>query len=163
MASMTLPWQRLTDYDRLEGNTVGDAEDNLSYATRAPGVTVFDEQAANFTMIYDAGTYLSGSSKGSTWTGQYFEGNNYYIYIHGKGDPKGDWWLSEASYASSGATGGVLVNCHFDSVATSYGAWSDANNPKAIPALHRLQQYLPSWAIATKRGFSLVEVKRNTR
>ncbi|KND92311.1 Vacuolar membrane protease [Tolypocladium ophioglossoides CBS 100239] len=109
----------------FECNPDSDTEENLSCATRAPGVTVFDDQAANFTMIYDAGTYLSGNSKGSTWTGQYFEGNNYYIYIHGKADPKGDWWLSKAPYAGSNATGGVLVNCHFDSVATSYGATDD--------------------------------------
>ncbi|EFY87598.1 hypothetical protein MAC_06310 [Metarhizium acridum CQMa 102] len=76
-------------------------------------------------MIYDAGAYLSGNTPGSTWTAQYFEGNNYYIYIRGKNDPKGNWWLSEESPVSSDATGGVLVNCHFDSVATSYGATDD--------------------------------------
>ncbi|KAG8424317.1 hypothetical protein J3458_001120 [Metarhizium acridum] len=76
-------------------------------------------------MIYDAGAYLSGNTPGSTWTAQYFEGNNYYIYIRGKNDPNGNWWLSEESPVSSDATGGVLVNCHFDSVATSYGATDD--------------------------------------
>jgi hypothetical protein len=38
--------------------------------------------------------------------------------------------------------------------------WSDANDPKTIPALHELRQYMPSWAAVTKSQVGLVEVKK---
>ncbi|OAQ89245.1 peptidase family M28 family [Purpureocillium lilacinum] len=39
-------------------------------------------------------------------------------------------------------------------------AWGDANQPGTIPALRRVEQYMPPWAIATRRGFGLVEMQR---
>ncbi|KAL3964635.1 hypothetical protein ACCO45_001639 [Purpureocillium lilacinum] len=89
--------------------------------------TVFDDQMANFTMTYDAGAYLSGNGNGSTLTAQYFEGSNIYVYIRGKQDATGDWWNSENpdTMNSSVDPGGVLINSHIDSVATSYGATDD--------------------------------------
>ncbi|PNY29796.1 Peptide hydrolase, partial [Tolypocladium capitatum] len=116
-----IAWQNLS----ADSVTHGDTADNSGSGTRPPRATLFDDQTSNFTRIYDAGAGLSGDIRASTWTGQYFEGNNYYIYIHGKEDPEGDWWLSDTVYNGSRANRGVLVNCHFDSVATSYGATDD--------------------------------------
>lgn len=39
-------------------------------------------------------------------------------------------------------------------------AWGDANEPGTIPALRRVEQYMPPWAIATRRGFGLVEMQK---
>jgi len=39
-------------------------------------------------------------------------------------------------------------------------AWGDANQPGTIPALRRVEQYMPPWAIATRRGFGLVEMQK---
>lgn len=85
--------------DREEAHGVdGDAN--------APRVTIFDDRVANVTYTSKGAQY---------WTGQYFEGSNVYLYIHGKEDPQGDWWASEKALPVSRRTGGVLVNCHFDS------------------------------------------------
>ncbi|UNI14171.1 hypothetical protein JDV02_000830 [Purpureocillium takamizusanense] len=78
-------------------------------------------------MTYDAGSYLSGNGNGSgsTWTAQYFEGSNIYVYIRGKQDPEGNFWNRQNLDKPSINPGMVLVNCHLDSVATSYGATDD--------------------------------------
>lgn len=70
-------------------------------------VTLFDDNTSNFTRIQDSSRYSSG--------GTYFEGNNFYIYIRGVEDAKGDWWKKDSSYRKLHGEGGVLVNCHFDS------------------------------------------------
>jgi hypothetical protein len=41
--------------------------------------------------------------------------------------------------------------------------WSDANGVKTIPALHEVKQYMPSWAIVTKKSVGLVEVKKTVK
>lgn len=42
----------------------------------------------------------------------------------------------------------VLVRC----------AWSDANQPSTIPAIHELERYMPTWATLSKGNVGLVEV-----
>lgn len=79
---------------------------------KAPGVTLFDDQISNATFITEA------TVKGKTPednSGQYFEGTNFYAYIHGKEDPEGEWWKSEDAAETFRGKGGVLVNCHYDS------------------------------------------------
>lgn len=49
------------------------------------------------------------------WQGYYFEGDNFYVYIHGQDDPDDGWWNSQDGVVDYSQTGGVLVNCHFDS------------------------------------------------
>lgn len=41
--------------------------------------------------------------------------------------------------------------------------WSDANKPSTIPALHELQQFMPSWAAVTKARVGLVDVKKKVK
>lgn len=89
--------------------------ESVSSVAKPPGVTLFDDQISNVTWTYDTTGALSSSIGPSVWSGQYFEGNNFYVYIHGKEDPEGDWWLSESEYKQAHGKGGVLVNCHFDS------------------------------------------------
>ena len=84
-------------------------------ASEPPKVTLFDDQTSNITWITNS-KQKAGSNIGViTERGQYFEGNNFYIYIHGKDDPEGEWWNTDSEYKKSHSKGGVLVNCHFDS------------------------------------------------
>lgn len=71
-------------------------------------VTIFDDQVSNFTRVQEYSRWVKTD-------GTYFEGNNYYVYIRGLEDPEGDWWTSETGSERLRRTGGVLVNCHFDS------------------------------------------------
>lgn len=79
-----------------------------------PEVVVFDDLQSNLT--------FAGSVFGSTGLGVYFEGTNIMVYIRGSEDEKGDFW-GDSDYVSD--KGGVLVNAHYDSVSTGYGATDD--------------------------------------
>lgn len=85
-----------------------------SPVSRPPGATLFDDQISNVTWTYNSYKRVGANFGQPIWGGQYFEGNNFYIYIHGKDDPEGDWWQNPSGKPFHGA-GGVLVNCHFDS------------------------------------------------
>ncbi|XWX00496.1 hypothetical protein V2A60_008516 [Cordyceps javanica] len=104
---------------RADSRAATDARTN---AGRAPGVTLFDDNISNATFITES--TVKGRNAGSQ-SGQYFEGTNFYAYIHGKEDPEGEWWNSEDAAETFRGKGGVLVNCHYDSVATAYGATDD--------------------------------------
>ena len=71
-------------------------------------VTLFDDQTSNFTRTLADAPF-------SKSTATYFEGNNFYVYIRGTEDPEGNWWATKSGYEKLRRTGGVLVNCHFDS------------------------------------------------
>ncbi|KAF4431873.1 hypothetical protein F53441_13872 [Fusarium austroafricanum] len=92
---------------------------------RPRGVTLFDDRISNVSWTYNTARKMGTNIGKGTWLGQYFEGNNYYVYIHGTNDPEGDWWRDESKYKKFRGEGGVLVNCHFDSVSTGYGATDD--------------------------------------
>jgi hypothetical protein len=48
------------------------------------------------------------------------------VYIRGTEDEEGEWWHDEYSYPmQSHGQGGVLVNAHYDSVSTGFGATDD--------------------------------------
>lgn len=52
----------------------------------------------------------------------YTEADNIIVYIRGQDDGKDDWWNSSSKYDGSS---GVLVNAHFDSVPSGFGATDD--------------------------------------
>ena len=52
----------------------------------------------------------------------YFEGTNIMVYIRGSDDDPSEWWLKGEPPEG---TSGVLVNAHYDSVSTGYGATDD--------------------------------------
>lgn len=52
-----------------------------------------------------------------------FTGENIIVYIRGSEDEEGLWWENEKSDA--GHKSGVLINAHFDSVPSGYGATDD--------------------------------------
>ena len=71
-------------------------------------VVIFNDLLSNVT-----------GSRGSTSV--YFEGTNIIVYVRGSQDDKGAWWNTKKAPDSSG----VLVNAHYDSVATGFGATDD--------------------------------------
>ncbi|KAF7563581.1 hypothetical protein G7046_g518 [Stylonectria norvegica] len=110
---------RANDVENLEAHESSDLD------SRPPGVTLFDDEISNVTWTESHGGMIGANIGKTTGIGWYFEGNNYYVYIHGKDDPPGDWWLSKSRFKKFQGSGGVLVNCHFDSVSTGYGATDD--------------------------------------
>ncbi|KAJ6441330.1 cyanamide hydratase [Purpureocillium lavendulum] len=111
---------------------------------KPPGATIFDDRVSNVTYTYE-GRY--------SWVGQYFEGSNVYVYIHGKEDPEGEWWLTQEGIKASRHTGGVLVNCHFDSVSTGYGATDDG---MSCVTLLQLLSYFTSEGRQPRNGIVLL-------
>lgn len=92
-------------------------------------VVIFDDQVNNVTAagLDRTPMPLQGSGFQASTIGTYFEGNNIMVYIRGSSDPAGRWWENPSSRSAATAveSGGVLVNAHFDSVSTGYGATDD--------------------------------------
>ncbi|KAF2139720.1 uncharacterized protein K452DRAFT_232243 [Aplosporella prunicola CBS 121167] len=87
----------------LDRNRVRYGTESSGTADEAP-VVIYNDMVSNVTF-----------SGGST-TSIYFEGTNIMVYIRGSDD---------VSDVYSSSTGGVLVNAHYDSVSTGYGATDD--------------------------------------
>ncbi|KAH7152800.1 putative zinc metalloprotease [Dactylonectria macrodidyma] len=116
-----VPWHEIFRSLDLPDETDGAHPRSWS---RPPGVTLFDDQVSNASWTYKGNKKVGANFGSDIRGGQYFEGNNFYVYIHGKDDPEGEWWTKPSKTQFRGA-GGVLVNCHFDSVSTAYGATDD--------------------------------------
>lgn len=137
--------QQILDQNSASWKTdsVGDSIDGgsrLNTRSSIADVTVFDDLTSNFTVRMDQvrlGTNAPTRSNGGSAV--YFEGTNILVYIRGTDDEDGDWWKSDrkvhggsgeepAAQAREGkliGKGGVLVNAHYDSVSTGFGATDD--------------------------------------
>lgn len=80
-----------------------------------PDVFVFEDDRSNLT--------FTGSTITAASLGVYFEGTNILVYIRGWDDDPDQWW-DDPNGAPTGK-GGVLVNSHYDSVSTGFGATDD--------------------------------------
>ncbi|KAI1180824.1 hypothetical protein F4777DRAFT_585271 [Nemania sp. FL0916] len=84
-------------------------------------MVVLEDVTSNLTT---SGAILSPKSKGAF----YFEAKNIVVYIRGKDDPPGRWWEDGSpGYKTDKVigNGGVLLNAHYDSVSTGFGATDD--------------------------------------
>lgn len=109
----------------LEGNAVDYATVRQNYSRSATKRSVAPGSAA--AVIFDDLSSNTSFSTPSTTSGSpalsvYFEGTNIIVYCRGEKDASGAWW--EGSQAYEGQKG-VLVNAHYDSVSTGYGATDD--------------------------------------
>ncbi|KAL4911531.1 hypothetical protein BDW74DRAFT_164972 [Aspergillus multicolor] len=77
---------------------------------KKPDVFVFDDMRSNLTFTREN-------------LAVYFEGTNILVYIRGEDDDLEHWW--ELPEGTPKGKGGVLVNAHYDSVSTGYGATDD--------------------------------------
>ncbi|ORY71395.1 uncharacterized protein BCR38DRAFT_479891 [Pseudomassariella vexata] len=96
----------------------------------ASQVVIFNDTITNVTLTHPARLPKTEQYPGRhpEGAGTYFEGNNIMVYIRGKDDPQRDWWFDIDGYIRADKVigkGGVLVNAHFDSVSSGYGATDD--------------------------------------
>lgn len=90
----------------------------------SPAVTVFNDLRSNYSSNALTRIGVKGRKLGIS---TYFEGNNIICYVRGRDDEEGEWWKT-GSVNFKGKThgkGGVMVNAHFDSVSTGFGATDD--------------------------------------
>ncbi|KKA28202.1 hypothetical protein TD95_003312 [Thielaviopsis punctulata] len=83
-------------------------------------VTIFSDMLSNVT----TGTGPR-NTPGYCAAANYFEGSNIYVYIRGTDDEPGPWWTKSPVAGERYGGNGVLVNAHFDSVSTGFGATDD--------------------------------------
>lgn len=114
----------------------------------SPPVTIFNDVVSNYTntIITKASPKL-GPQAFST----YFEANNIIVYVRGTEDEEGEWWKSEQYPRTKiHGKGGVMVNTHFDSVSTGFGA-TDAG--VGVITVLQLIKYLTTDGHTPKKGF----------
>ncbi|KAI9045754.1 M28 family metallopeptidase [Aspergillus affinis] len=104
-----------------------------------PDVFVFDDDRSNLT--------FTGSTITAAELGVYFEGTNIIVYIRRPGDNPDQWW--EDPNGTPRAPGGVLVNSHYDSVSTGFGATDDG---VGVVTCLQLIKYFTSPGNAPRRG-----------
>lgn len=106
--------------------------------SESPAVTVFDDMISNYTnsapLSRIAGKPLAAST--------YFEGSNIIVYVRGTEDEDGEWWNAHPPTNVTHGKGGVMVNAHFDSVSTGYGATDDGMG--VITALQLIKYFTTS-------------------
>ncbi|KAL9124850.1 MAG: hypothetical protein Q9217_005873, partial [Psora testacea] len=76
----------------------------------------------------------------------YFEGTNIMVYIRGTEDDPTDWWLE---HRDPNDDGGVLINAHYDSVSTGFGATDDG---VGVVTILQLIKYFSSPERQPKKG-----------
>lgn len=112
----------------------------------APQVVVFNDIISNVT--FSSGETQSKSGRSTKpGTSVYFEGTNIIVYIRGSSDDKGDWW--NKPHGRYDGLGGVLVNAHYDSVSTGFGATDDG---VGVITVLQLIKYFTTSGHGPKRG-----------
>lgn len=111
--------EAILEHNKVDYKLIGSEPSNTTTtpagkSSKAKPVTVFAYDPSNVTYVDD--------QRHSVWTA-YTESQNLLVYIRGKEDDEGDWWADGKGY--EGKHGGVLVNAHYDSVSTGYGATDD--------------------------------------
>ncbi|KAK8199054.1 putative zinc metalloprotease [Phyllosticta capitalensis] len=104
-----------------------DDDNNASAADEAP-VVLYNDLVSNVTFS-------------SRSTSIYFEGTNLMVYIRGSEDIPGN--------VEDSSTGGVLVNAHYDSVSTGFGATDDG---VGVISILQLISYFTTPGNQPKRG-----------
>jgi hypothetical protein len=121
--------------------------DELRARSSSPTAVIFNDLVANYTA---SALTKPGETKRRLGISTYFEGNNIIVYIRGAEDEEGEWWKStKPSAKTKHGKGGVMVNAHFDSVSSGYGATD--NGVGVITAL-QLVKYFTAEGNTPKRG-----------
>ncbi|KAK4986258.1 hypothetical protein LTR66_007758 [Elasticomyces elasticus] len=147
-------WLLLRIEDILKSNDVDFNVDNVQHintgfrpwnATKPAPVTLFNDMVSNITF---ANGFVSPNGTITT----YFEGTNIMVYVRGSEDAAGEWWKQSEALRKSGkrsGKGGVLVNAHYDSVATGFGATDDG---VGVVSLLQLISYFTTPGQQPKKG-----------
>ncbi|KAI9794562.1 MAG: hypothetical protein M1816_004449 [Peltula sp. TS41687] len=97
---------------------------------------IYNDLVSNVTFSSGGGLSSSGRARND---GQsvYFEGTNIIVYIRGSEDDQ--YWPNSTAIESGSTVGGVLVNAHYDSVSTGFGATDDGVG--VVTALQLIKYY----------------------
>jgi len=107
-----------------------------TWKTSTSPVTIYNDLTSNATYSSVAGPEAV-----------YFEGTNIIVYIRGIADDETDWW--QAKDSTVGGSRGVLVNAHYDSVSTGFGATDDG---VGVVSVLQLIKYFTTSGNQPKRG-----------
>jgi hypothetical protein len=123
------------------------AHQKLGLRFTPPAAVIFNDLVSNYTSTALTSIGVSGRRAGIS---TYFEGNNIIVYIRGTEDEEGEWWNPPPPFTERAhGKGGVMVNVHFDSVSTGYGATDDGMG--VITAL-QLIKYFTTPGNTPKKG-----------
>jgi Peptidase family M28 len=114
---------------------------NRTRPTKKPAAYVFDDNLSNLTFS------SAGSAASTAGLSVYFEGTNIIVYIKGSDDDDTEWWNDTKGKPQD--KGGVLVNAHYDSVSTGYGATDDG---VGVVTILQLIKYYTTSGQTPKRG-----------
>lgn len=106
-----------TTFETCQNETSQSTGELHRNSTLSP-VVIFDDLKTNLSFSRSAGGSIH----------VYFEGTNIIVYIRGtREDEQSDWWMNSKNGSADGyrGIGGILVNAHYDSVSTGYGATDD--------------------------------------
>ncbi|KAI9753120.1 MAG: 60S ribosomal protein L16B [Chaenotheca gracillima] len=115
---------------------------------------IFNDLVSNVT--FAGNTYGSSSGGKDPVPSVYFEGTNIIVYIRGSEDDPEQSWSSDMPLESSKASrdrGGVLVNAHYDSVSTGYGATDDG---MGVITVLQLVKYYTTKGNTPRKGLVLL-------
>ena len=115
---------------------------NPSNTTKLP-VHIFSDLSSNLTFS-SAGSAVGAGASGLS---VYFESTNIIVYIRGSEDGDDTWWKDPKGKPNN--DGGVLVNAHYDSVSTGFGATDDG---VGVVSILQLIRYYTTPGNAPKRG-----------
>ncbi|KAH6720261.1 aminopeptidase-like protein [Leptodontidium sp. MPI-SDFR-AT-0119] len=128
-----------------QGESAG--HDGIRTRIEPPAAVIFNDLVSNYTSNALTSIGVSGRRLGIS---TYFEGNNIIVYIRGTEDEEEDWWKPLPPYTHRlHGKGGIMVNAHFDSVSTGYGATDDGMG--VVTAL-QLVKYFTTPGNTPKRG-----------
>lgn len=96
-------------------------ENGMSSSSTTSPVVVFSDITSNVTFSSRGRLKDDGPGR-EPGRSVYFEGTNIIVYIRGSEDEPGDWWTAGKKPQGKG---GVLINAHYDSVSTGFGATDD--------------------------------------
>lgn len=106
-------------------------------------IHVFSDLSSNLTLSSPGSVVGAGSSALSV----YFEGTNIIVYIRGSEDGDDNWWKDPKGTPHN--DGGVLVNAHYDSVSTGFGATDDG---VGVVSILQLIRYYTTAGNSPKKG-----------
>ena len=106
-------------------------------------IHIFNDLSSNLTFSSPGSVVGAGASGLSV----YFEGTNIVVYIQGSEDGDDKWWKDPKGKPNN--DGGVLVNAHYDSVSTGFGATDDG---VGVVSILQLIRFYTTPGNAPKRG-----------
>ncbi|KAJ9133195.1 Peptide hydrolase [Coniochaeta hoffmannii] len=139
--------QEMLDQNGASWSTEGEG----GATTDVPSVAVFNDVVSNFTHSMDQSRVgTNAPSRANGGIAAYYEGTNIMVYIRGTDDEEGEWWKKRKLKGGKLiGKGGTLINAHYDSVSTGYGA---TDNGMGVVSVLQVIKYFTTPGHQPKRG-----------